>query len=287
MAEETSKEPGTEDKHERKFNQEQTEMFKHSQELKDISKWDMWSEEIADIYTKLGAISEQILKYLVKYVFMPTRIVPRRIIVKILFILVILSFLTLSVLSLPPVVSWYWRHQSLQTDQQSIIMVREVKKAWLNSTTYILDITIALLIGGSIFGERLATKFKEKIETYQNAQDIILDTRQVVLESRLENSVSTITQLVKKKRLGELFLSIPKLYTESRRLYELTFGDIPKFYKEYLRFVLYSSFPGGLYGVCAFCLFFASCVLKLLVIYLDGPYGTGRLIWNGMGNLKP
>jgi len=157
-------------------------------------------------------------------------------------------------------------------DRQSITATKELTKAWLNSFSYILDIIIALLIGGSIFGERLAAMFKNKIIEYENARDIILGERQEVIEKHLQESAAKITELAQQSGWKQLLCALPKLYKECRRLYALAFGNLPKFYKQYLLFVLYSSFPGGLYGLSAFGVFSVSCVLKLIVIYLDSPY---------------
>ena len=221
---------------------------------------------------KRKLISKLTSELLIKYVFLPTRVDHKRYLTSILLGVVIVSCLILAILSLPPITKLIWNYVFTHMDRESITATKEFTKAWLNSISYVLDIIVALFIGGSIFGERLAAKFKNKIIEYENVRDIILDKRQEVIETHLQESVANIIKLARQRGWKQQLCALPKLSKECRRLYSLAFGNLPNFYKQYLRFVLYSSFPGGLYGLNAFGAFFASCVLKLIVIYLDSPH---------------
>lgn len=215
-------------------------------------------------------------KRLLDYIFLPTRIEHKKYLSRPLLIGVLIIAVFLMVLSIPSLHNFFFELFVSKSDRISIITQKAIHKAWLGSISFTLDIIVALLIGGSIFGERLAKSFAKSIQKYEETRGIALGigAKQIetILSLKINEAIETIQEFKNQKGLKNVIKSIPKVIRASKVLYNTAFDQVPTFYKRYTRFVLYSSFPGGLYGLLAFTVFVISSCCKLASIYLDSPY---------------
>ena len=219
--------------------------------------------------------ADQLTKRIIDYLFLPTRTDHRTFLSRPLLLLVVLLALAYAVLSLPVTQHLVWQYGYTQLDRALIIPSKDIAKAWFESLSFVLDLSVAILIGGSIFGERLAKSFEESIKKYEEARDVLLGNKAASIGDDLEVSINMSIEKIQRMRSEKsitMLKHLPDLIKEMKNIYNLAFKQVPNFYKRYLRFVFYSSFPGGLYGLSAFLLFFTSCGFKLVGMYLGSPY---------------
>lgn len=215
--------------------------------------------------------ADQFTKRIIDCLFLPTRTNHRVFLSRPLLLLVILPAIAYAVLSLPVIQRLVWQYGYTHWNMKLIIPDKDIAKAWFESLSFVLDLFVAILIGGSIFGERLAKSFEESVKKYEEAREVLLGNKAANIAIDLETSIKKI-QRIRSEKTITMLKHLPGLIKEMKNIYNLAFKQVPNFYKRYLRFVFYSSFPGGLYGFSAFLLFFTSSAFKLVGMYLGSPY---------------
>lgn len=213
--------------------------------------------------------------WIVKAVLQPTDINHRKMLTTPQFVFIITIVSIAAFASLPIIQQLVWSDLFNQSERAYFIKSQVEFKSWFESISYILDLTVAVLIGGSIFGERLAKSFESSIGNYEKMREAILKEEASDLGQTMKDTITNAVSKFNSYRNSsskELIRNIPEIYREANIIKNVAFTDVPKFYKNYMRFVIYSSFPGGLYGVFAFGLFFTSAILKLFTMYLGSPY---------------
>lgn len=219
--------------------------------------------------------ADKIIKWIVDYLFLPAKLDHRKLFSRPLLFFIILMAITFAILSLPVIQKVVWEKVVIKSDRALIIQNKAVTKAWFDSFSFILDLSVAILIGGSIFGERLAKSFKESVKKFEEARELLLGETAEHLSEDLEETIKisiTKIQQIRSEKAIDMLRQLPMLFKEIRKIYNIAFNEVPNFYKGYMRFIFYSSFPGGLYGLSAFLLFFLSSGFKLASMYLGGPY---------------
>ncbi|MFD3318163.1 hypothetical protein ACE414_11050 [Alteromonas macleodii] len=215
------------------------------------------------------------MKNLIDALFLPAYTDHRKILSRPLLICSVILVCTLAILSLPIIQELIRKSFFTVSEMNAIAAEKDVLKSWLESTSFILDLLVALLIGGSVFGEQLTKSFKNAVIQYEKAREVYHSKKVNNLRSDLEEAIKDSKAKIEQYRTGSKADRIKhflEVIRELKKIYKIGFTDLPDFYKGYMRFVLYANFPGGLYGVLAFCLFFVSATLKLVTMYLGSPY---------------
>lgn len=217
----------------------------------------------------------ELTKKIIDTLFLPAYADHRELLSRPLFVVVVFFAVLYSILSLPVIQEIVWVNMCEPSDRLQIIANKDITKAWFESLSFILDLTVAFLIGGSIFGEKLARSFQNSIVQYEKAREALLKNELEELTNDVELTIKESIEKINEIRSEvtfDMLKNLPEIIREIRNIYRCAFSDVPDFYKGYLRFVLYSSFPGGLYGLSAFILFFASFGFKLAAMYLGSMY---------------
>jgi hypothetical protein len=218
---------------------------------------------------------DQKIKSCVDYLFLPTSIDYRGRLTTPLLYMAIIIIIVFAVISLPLIQKIVWMQYFPSNEKAIIFENKDVTKSWFDSISYILDLTVALLIGGSIFGEKLANSFRGSIIEYEKARKVFHGDKTIELTTDIGLAVKCSIEKVNELRSGTILSRLKNIFgitQELRKIYRLAFSKVPRFYYSYIRFVLYSSFPGGLFGLLAFVTFFISSALKLVGMYLGSPY---------------
>ncbi|TDF41569.1 hypothetical protein EYS14_01575 [Alteromonadaceae bacterium M269] len=220
-------------------------------------------------------IVNRITKDLIDYAFLPLREDNQKSLSKMLLIIAILIVITLAILSLPAIQQLAWSIGFTSFERKFFIVNKDYIKAWFDSATFILDLFIAIFIGGSIFGQRLANSFRNSIDKYEAIRELILDVESSDLSLEYKQAYQQSIDKIQAIRAGSalsMIRQITELVGEFNKVYRIAFLGVPRFYRYYLRFLLMSKFSGGTYGFIAFLLFLVSSGFKLASMYVGGPY---------------
>lgn len=204
----------------------------------------------------------------VKYLFLPTRLELRGPLSKFWLFFLVFAFIVVVVLAAPPVIEFILCTQLSPDERVSLKGNEKILLEWLSFVSIFLEVTIALAIGGSIFGERLANKFKKAVTAYEESRTLVLEARKTGLNDEISKTVDAIIDLFSNKTLLQFVSNIPKLWKLAKNLRRMLFDEMPTFQRRYITLMMYSTFPGGLYGLIAFLSFFALSIIKVFQLYI-------------------
>jgi hypothetical protein len=185
-----------------------------------------------------------------------------------LLILAMVIFTFLILLSLPPIVDAVIADKFLPSFRTFLQENSSWLNRWAPSLRLSLEILSAITIGGSIFALSVANTIKAKLDDYKTH---ILNTSHSHLseyEKRVYRNLRKITYLIHTISLKNLLKRIPTLFILSHDVYSLFIRNLPLSYGYFMTTAVFTSFPGGFYGLLAFIFFTLLCTTKLIQIYL-------------------
>jgi hypothetical protein len=196
--------------------------------------------------------------------------------------LVALALMFIVLLVLPPLVPFVTEYVVSPSASAFVASNRVEMKAWLDFSIISLEVAIAVCIGGAAFSEGLANRIRGQLRDWQTAY---AQTGEETVEEGVSNTVQVANHV---KRLhGKLqqfdfektpFGNTVEFYLKMMEEADLVTGDIedlllrhyPKIIRTMVTTSLISSFPGGIYGMIAFTLFWCLMVAKVTYIYISG-----------------
>lgn len=195
--------------------------------------------------------------------------------------LVITALLALALSIFPPLVPHVAETLVSPGTRSYILSNKSEIKAWLDFVTIILELAIALCIGGAVFSETLANRLKQRLYDWQTtyaqegkevAEESISET--VGLSNRVKRIYNDVRQFnFDANSFTEMFVLFSEKLEEADRtaenLRKLLFHDYPTVVQKLVMGNLIRNFPGGIYGMMAFLLFFCLMVMKVTAIYVS------------------
>jgi hypothetical protein len=157
-----------------------------------------------------------------------------------------------------------------------------IGKATLESASIFLEIFIAIFIGGSIMSERLALTqpVRDLIENVQESMNASLKNQAGNLEEyfkslpeRAKHSLPEIVASLVLLRAGvtytNFFWRLGSLFDLSKDFYVVVRRELPRYARNFVAVKLITSFPGGLYGLVTYFLFFWLIIIRVFKLYFD------------------
>lgn len=196
--------------------------------------------------------------------------------------LIVLALAIIVLLVMPPLIPVFM-DEFVSPSVKTLMAERKAEiKAWLDFTTILLEVSIAVCIGGAAFSEGLANRIRERLRDWQTAYT-------QAGEGNLHAGVTTTVQAagnVKAIR-SQLetfdfasvgFVDTIRFYLEMmeaaddvmENIRSLLLQDYPKIVRMLFTSSLIGSFPGGIYGMVAFTLFCCLMLAKVMSIYVGG-----------------
>jgi hypothetical protein len=217
---------------------------------------------------ELDAISNAVIDLL----FRPTRWNFNRPAMIALTSLSILLLLCITFLCVPPVRDYlsgrFLTHPFWRSNRKLLI-------AWVEFIRISSELMLALTVGSALYAKALAEWLRNSADLAQSKRKAALAERRTELESSTKDMAREFLALFQKSQKWNGIVETTRTairlhslgYTLSRRLV----SGLPNLYRHLIVFGLYSSFPGGLYGLLGFVLVFIIQVCKVSKLYLDSP----------------
>lgn len=219
------------------------------------------------VTTKPETKSVRLARRISGFLFLPREVDYRSTFGKPLKILVAILIIVLAVLAIPPVVDCligaypdWWLLSSLSTHWNTW-------GRWIPCVSLCLEIWFALLIGGSVFGQWLASRSQKTLQAVQEKLESAAEKRVKEVGEVLVNRVANYEKILRSAKLWNLPLVLWRLYRNSITIFRLLFQNVPRANARFLIAKMTVAFPGGLYGFLAFITFWLLAFLKLLTIY--------------------
>jgi hypothetical protein len=202
--------------------------------------------------------------------FLPDPAVEKRHYTKATNVLIVTSGLLLIVVSLPPMM-WLLDTYVIAPETQSWLSANKAYfKSWTSWLSTALEIGIILFLGGAIFGERATKAFKEVLETYEQERNAFLANRKTELSKKIQDLDAKIVSALNGR--ANTLSRFQQFYQSANELRDTLFGSVPRFQQRLITARFLVSFPGGSHGLVAFVLFVMLTVLKVVGLYIDGPW---------------
>lgn len=226
----------------------------------------MMNKKVID---KLNAKASALGTALSKYFFLPTQFDYRTCFTLPIRIVIIVFFVVLIVLAAPPVIDIIISHQ----DRIPVFLSVQIhKQVWLDYVEYVsflLEIAIAFLIGGSIFAEWATNYYKAAVETYEKKIIEARENNLTELKEESEQLIKRHMEILSQMTAINFIASLCELWKTSMRFINLMYRDVGRVNSIFLMTKALVSFPGGLYGLLAFISFYTLCVLRVVSYYID------------------
>ncbi len=182
---------------------------------------------------------------------------------RLIIILILLQFIIAS----PPFVEW------IVIAASNFVVFASFKNdwgfwnAWLPYTQLVIEILFALFIGGSIFGNWLSNSSEEYVQKLETQLNLISNDNYQEVSSRLATNYKDLEATIRATKFGNFFSSLMQIIRLSRSISNILYADFPKKFTGIVAAKFMVSFPGGLYGLIAFALFWIIMSLETLSIY--------------------
>jgi len=189
-------------------------------------------------------------------------------------LLIIVFIVVVCILATPPVVDYLL---AANWDIFPLNSIRSNPKAWgrwLPFVSIVLEFSLALLVGGSVFGEWLASNSKDAIANLQNSAEAARRHDMVDANDNLEVMIREYRTLFADITVRNFLPRMWHLYLLSRRILRFLTRDIPKVNAHFLVTKLGVAFPGGFYGVMAFSVFGLLSLVKVSGLYCTQVIGV-------------
>ena len=186
--------------------------------------------------------------------------------------LIAIVSLILIACSSPPFIQYAITELFTDAQKETLLINKNEIKSWLSFVSIVLEIFIAIFIGGSVFGVKLTNKFKDALSEYQDTVSETLDYDRISLDSIATRRFLQIKSILSNISLKTFFKDLSALSRHSKNLKSAILSDIPRFQRKYILVMLTANFPGGFFGFLAFICFIILTILKILQIYLESQW---------------
>ena len=144
--------------------------------------------------------------------------------------------------------------------------------SWIECLRITTEVVIAVTISGQVFSSALKSRLQSWVDEYQDTRQKIIEGHVEKVSEKIRDTAATIkTELDKPVK----FLHWPKhlwrLFNLAKQLHDLLFRDTPRLQVRIVMLSFYTCFPGGLYGLTTYLLFFALVALKIAKLYMESP----------------
>lgn len=180
-----------------------------------------------------------------------------------LMVLVLLGSLVL--LAAPPIVECL-----APSSMEPFISIREDPRGWgewLAFATVLLEVGLAIAIGGSVFGEWAAVQSRSAIDRLQES----IERSATDIVSKTEDQLVSEVRAYRKLLDGISWLGLParigQLYKQSNQILDHVTKNAPRANARFLAAKIAVAFPGGYFGLIAFTLYCLTILTKVLTIY--------------------
>lgn len=216
----------------------------------------------------MNNIVENIVKGVSEYLFLPVNADYKKYFSKFLKIIVIIYFLYVVAISFPSFVQWEKTADIYLPLISEVINNPEFWSVWLPYADFLLEIVFFLMIGGSIFGEWMASYSKDVIHQYGDAVEKARKEDLVFSRNDLALKIKEYNNLLEGISFKNAIQRIWQIYWKSREIINTLLKDIPRVNARFIGAKLAVSFPGGTYGLFAFIIFGILIQTKVAQFYL-------------------
>ena len=138
---------------------------------------------------------------------------------------------------------------------------------WLGFVSLLAELLFALFVGGSVFGQWISSVSQDVLDAAQERFELATHHNVEAAGAELVDSVATVEQLVRDASLASIFKDIARINKAVNRVFGLLYDGIPRRTATFIVAKVMVAFPGGLYGVLAFAIFWVLAFTKLLAVY--------------------
>jgi len=211
--------------------------------------------------------SERLARAVAGRLFLPVEADYNRVLGVPLRVLVLLALFGIVALSAPPVVERVWDEDIWPFD--SIRASHAVWESWLPFAVTGLEILLALLIGGSVFGEWAAAHSKSALDRLQASVDASRKEDIVDAEDELEGRLRRYRMLLEGITWRNIVVRLWELFFLSRDILAFVVREVPRTNARFVTAKIGVAFPGGFFGLFAFMTFGVLSIAKVLDLYLN------------------
>ncbi len=215
-------------------------------------------------------IVENIVKGISEYLFLPVNADYKKYFSKPLKVTVIFYFLYVVAISCPSFVQWEKASGIYLPLVSEVINSPGFWSVWLPYASFLLEIVFFLMIGGSVFGEWMASYSKDAIHQYGDAVEKSRRKDLSFSKNELELKIREYSNLLEGISFKNAVQRIWQIYWKSRKILNTLLKDVPSVNARFIGAKLAVSFPGGTYGLFAFIIFGILIQTKVAQFYLPG-----------------
>ncbi len=218
----------------------------------------------------MSNIVENVVKGISEYLFLPVNADYKKCFSKPLKVIVLIYFLYVVVISFPSFVQWEKATNIYLPLISEVINNPGFWGVWLPYANFLLEIVFFLMIGGSVFGEWMASYSKDAIHQYGGAVEKARKKDLVLSENDLALKIRDFSSLLEGIDFKNAIQRIWQIYWKSRKILNTLLKDVPRVNARFIGAKLAVSFPGGTYGLFAFIIFGILIQTKVAQFYLPG-----------------
>jgi hypothetical protein len=172
------------------------------------------------------------------------------------------------VLGTPPVVDAVVAGRFWPSLRQAILDNRAGLTRWNASLKVMLEALLATAISSSIFAASAASSLKRRLTSYQETLKSRRQDEKSEADKEIDAIMTKLARIRVTRDLGALIFWGPTIVRLTNRLFDLTIPGVQQRWQRVAIASLFTNFPGGLYGIFAYCSFLALTCVKVLQIYL-------------------
>lgn len=218
----------------------------------------------------MSNIVENIVKGISEYLFLPVNADYKKYFSKPLKVIVIIYFFYVVTISFPCFVQWEKTAKIYLPLISKVINNPGFWSVWLPYANFLLEIIFFLMIGGSVFGEWMASYSKDVIHQYGSAVEKARQNDLVFSKNELASKIREYHNLLQGINFKNVIQRIWQIYWKSRKILNTLLKDVPRVNARFIGAKLAVSFPGGTYGLFAFIIFGILIQMKVAQFYLPG-----------------
>jgi hypothetical protein len=147
--------------------------------------------------------------------------------------------------------------------------LKESAKAYCDFILVLLQIAIAITIGGIAITEGAVRIAQSLVRSYEDSKDIMLTNEQRLLSEEMDETYKRARGRIENMSLWNLPTTLWGINHDLSSVFRLAGIAIPKFYLSLLVFRFGTAFPGGWYGVIAFILFEGLLAAEIMKMHFD------------------
>jgi hypothetical protein len=217
----------------------------------------------------VNAKGSVVVEVLSKRLFLPVGFDYSRVLAWPIRLLVRLLFAILLVYACPYVADL---HIAYMDEHELLMSMAANKQCWNDYLAFFsfgLEIVTAILIAGAAFSEWLTTSYKSTVDEWERKIEQARHNELTDVQQEAESLLKRHFDLIRSTTLTNLLSNLPKLYKTASGFSRLVYRDVGRVNFQFLLAKALVAFPGGLYGLLAFVLFYGLCLLKVLSYYVD------------------